>query len=269
LLLDEATSALDNTSERVVQNALDRAKQGRTTIVIAHRLSTIRNADVIIGLDEGEVVEYGTHNELVKRKGLYYGLLMVKSTEEKTSECDDDDLIQENRRYSGESIFSIGNFDENSNHHPPSIKKHLFQTPFLWKIFKYNLPEWRWILLGIIVSVAYGTTQPFFGLVFSNIYGSFSASDYSEQESITRTYVLVSLCIGIGGGMSQFFSSLSFAKSGEALTMRMRQLTFNAILKQNIAYFDQPLNSTGALITRLSSDASALKVESFQRAKNT
>ncbi|CAF4027727.1 unnamed protein product, partial [Rotaria sordida] len=72
LLLDEATSALDNTSERIVQDALDKAKQGRTTIVIAHRLSTIRNADLIIGLEHGRVIEYGIHDDLMKHKGLYY-----------------------------------------------------------------------------------------------------------------------------------------------------------------------------------------------------
>ncbi|CAF4167540.1 unnamed protein product, partial [Rotaria sordida] len=72
LLLDEATSALDNTSERIVQDALDKAKQGRTTVVIAHRLSTIRNADLIIGLEHGRVIEYGIHDDLMKHKGLYY-----------------------------------------------------------------------------------------------------------------------------------------------------------------------------------------------------
>ncbi len=62
---------------------------------------------------------------------------------------------------------------------PNSIRDHhqWFRTPFLYKISKYNLPEWRWILLGTIVSIAFGTTQPFFGLVFSNIYGSFDASE--------------------------------------------------------------------------------------------
>ena len=94
LLLDEATSALgeyscsvqsfitlyiiDNTSERVVQDALDKAKQGRTTIVIAHRLSTIRNADLIIALDKGEVMEYGTHDDLMEQKGLYYELVTAQ-----------------------------------------------------------------------------------------------------------------------------------------------------------------------------------------------
>ena len=71
LLLDEATSALDNVSERVVQVALDRAAQGRTTLVVAHRLSTIRDVDVIHVVDAGRIVESGTHKELLARGGLY------------------------------------------------------------------------------------------------------------------------------------------------------------------------------------------------------
>ena len=78
LLLDEATSALDSESEAVVQEALDKARSGRTTIVIAHRLSTIQNADLIVAIEEGEVAEMGTHAELIQRKGLYYNLVVAQ-----------------------------------------------------------------------------------------------------------------------------------------------------------------------------------------------
>ena len=88
---------LDNTSERVVQDALDRAKQGRTTIVIAHRLSTIRNADLIIALDKGEVIENGTHDDLMEKKGLYYELVTAQQRKEKNidAESSDDEDAQD------------------------------------------------------------------------------------------------------------------------------------------------------------------------------
>jgi ATP-binding cassette subfamily B (MDR/TAP) protein 1 len=77
-LLDEATSALDSTSERVVQDALDAASQGRTTIAIAHRLSTIQQADVIYVFDQGKIVEKGRHDELMGKKGVYWELARLQ-----------------------------------------------------------------------------------------------------------------------------------------------------------------------------------------------
>ena len=78
LLLDEATSALDTESEATVQEALDRAREGRTTIVIAHRLSTIQNADIIVSIEDGRVVEMGSHSDLMARKGLYFDLVTAQ-----------------------------------------------------------------------------------------------------------------------------------------------------------------------------------------------
>lgn len=79
LILDEATAAMDTKTERDIQNALSRLIEGKTTIMIAHRLSTLRDADSLIVIDDGKVVESGTHSELINAKGKYYDLYKIQS----------------------------------------------------------------------------------------------------------------------------------------------------------------------------------------------
>ncbi len=74
LILDEATSSIDTRTERIVQEGMDRLMHGRTTFVIAHRLSTVRNSDCIMVLEQGRIIERGTHDQLIEEKGRYYQL---------------------------------------------------------------------------------------------------------------------------------------------------------------------------------------------------
>ena len=74
LILDEATSSIDTRTELQIQEAFDTMMEGRTTFIVAHRLSTIKNADIILVMDKGRILEQGTHQELLRKKGYYYNL---------------------------------------------------------------------------------------------------------------------------------------------------------------------------------------------------
>ena len=79
LILDEATAALDTETEKLIQDAIDKMTENRTTFAIAHRLSTLRNADKILVIDHGRVAEFGTHLELLNQRGIYYKLVMAQT----------------------------------------------------------------------------------------------------------------------------------------------------------------------------------------------
>jgi len=88
LILDEATSSVDTRTEREIQAALDKLLEGRTSFVIAHRLSTIRHADQVLVLQDGEIIERGTHQSLLEAHGFYYDLYMSQFRRE----VDEDDV---------------------------------------------------------------------------------------------------------------------------------------------------------------------------------
>lgn len=277
LLLDEATSALDNESEKVVQDALDKARQGRTTIVIAHRLSTIRTADIIISFKDGKVFEQGTHDELMATKGFYYQLVM-NQTNKKQEDEDEAEIDQFQRVGSarGEKPHLVRLLSQGSNDKTlqrmlsvseslpdkkskkEDEKEDLPKAPFS-RLMKMNAPEWKYIFLGCIAALINGGVQPSFAVIFSKIIGVFAELDLNKQEKDIQMYSLLLLGLGIISLLTMFVQSYFFAVSGESLTVRIRDLCFKAILYQEISFFDDNQNATGALTTRLATDASMVQ----------
>jgi ATP-binding cassette subfamily B (MDR/TAP) protein 1 len=151
LLLDEATSALDTESERLVQAALDNASKDRTTIVIAHRLSTIKNADLIVVMSSGRIVEQGTHNALLEKKGLYFSLTEAQKLKDSSFNVDPHRL---NNSEADSHITNTGLLDDKVGlideikvvSHPNEDSKP--DTESLAKKEKRDLDFWRVLALN-------------------------------------------------------------------------------------------------------------------------
>ncbi|XP_012936337.1 ATP-dependent translocase ABCB1 isoform X2 [Aplysia californica] len=261
LLLDEATSALDTESESIVQDALDKAREGRTTLVIAHRLSTIKTADIICGIDNGVVVEKGTHNDLMAKQGIYYQLV----TNQSKAKSEEDDELEEvvekmTDRHKIQRTVSTPKREMSESDTKKAEKEEdekLPNAPFS-RLLKMNAPEWHFILLACFGSIINGGVQPAFAVIFSEILKVFSDTP-SEQERLIKIYALIFVGIGVVSLVTMFIQGYFFGKSGEKLTTRLRNHTFQSMLKQDIAWYDDHKNSVGALTTRLATDASLVQ----------
>uniref|UniRef100_A0A1A9V7P2 ABC-type xenobiotic transporter n=1 Tax=Glossina austeni TaxID=7395 RepID=A0A1A9V7P2_GLOAU len=266
LLLDEATSALDTASEVKVQKALEKARKGRTTIIVAHRLSTIRRADCIVVILKGQVVESGTHDELMDLKRHYYNLITNQVGEVEaipsTDVMEENELLNNAHDEDEEQIkFPRGNDDDDGI----EVKENKGKK-YLWPILKMNRNEWPQILCGCLTSVIMGSAMPLFALLFGSILQILSVRDDPDYvRDNTNIYSLYFVLSGIAVGAATFLQIYSFGFAGEKLTERLRGLMFEAILKMEIAWFDKSSNGTGSLCSRLSGDAAAVQGATGQR----
>ncbi|NWZ66808.1 MDR1 protein, partial [Acrocephalus arundinaceus] len=273
LLLDEATSALDTQSESIVQAALDKARAGRTTIVIAHRLSTIRTADTIAGFEKGVVVEQGTHSELMLQKGVYYSLVMQQVRANlftfflhfKKFAVDvighETAKQQISMHREGFQHFTKRVHCSRPNEHPRSgefYEENLPPVSYL-KILALNKPEWFYVLLGVIAAAVIGAVHPAFAVIFGKIIGAFQEQDPVKRSKNTVVLSLIFLLLGVIILAAYIIQGFMFGKSGETLTMRLRSLSFRALLQQEIGWYDDQKNAVGVLLTRLATDASQVK----------
>uniref|UniRef100_A0A8C5TA38 Phosphatidylcholine translocator ABCB4 n=1 Tax=Malurus cyaneus samueli TaxID=2593467 RepID=A0A8C5TA38_9PASS len=275
LLLDEATSALDTESESIVQAALDKAREGRTTVVVAHRLSTVRNADLIAVFEGGVIKEQGTHAELLERKGIYHKLVNMQAIDAEVPSSENGEnahgiLSGESEPEFGESSTGLrrrstrrsmkkpGEQNDGTDEEKTSPAEELPPASFL-KIMKLNKTEWPYFVGGTLCAIINGALQPAFAVIFSEIIGIFTETDKDILRQKSNLYSLLFLVLGIISFFTFFFQGFSFGKAGEILTMRLRFMAFKAMLRQDMGWFDNPKNSTGALTTRLANDASQVK----------
>nr|QST14980.1 ABCB1-2 protein [Diaphanosoma celebensis] len=261
LLLDEATSALDTQSEAVVQQALDQASEGRTTVIVAHRLTTVRNADCIFVFKNGSVEECGTHAELMSRRGLYFSLVNSQSTEEETHQEDTiDEEVSVQSEDSEPSICQAQSVEVQPIDRDRTCDQDISEESVsLWRLLKVNRSEWPYLVLGSVGSAVAGLVIPVYAIVFGEVQGILSNVDEDQVRRRGNFLSLLFVAIAVAAGIGSFLQNFMFSLAGEHLTNRLRALSFRAMLRQEIGWFDLQENSVGALCARLSGDASSVQ----------
>lgn len=285
LLLDEATSALDTKSEGVVQAALDLAAQGRTTIVIAHRLSTIKSADNIVVMSQGSIVEQGTHDQLLERKGAYLSLVEAQriSAEREERTADETARLEE----TDEILVKELSFQKTKTltTDPAGLENAVVRTVTrksissevlkgknsgpdaqysLWTLIKvvgsFNKKESHLMLIGLFFSIICGGGHPTQSIFFAKsiVALSLPPSQHSQLRHDINFWSLMYLMLAIVMLISFIIQGVAFAICSERLIHRARLQAFRTMLRQDIAFFDKEENTAGALTSFLSTETTFL-----------
>ncbi|KAF8664309.1 hypothetical protein HU200_054858 [Digitaria exilis] len=261
LLLDEATSALDTSSEHVVQEALELASMGRTTIVVAHRLSTIRNADMIVVMQSGEVKELGSHHELNENEaGLYSSLVRLQQTRDSVEMTEEvgSSIQSMSKGFSAvsrsSSTCSIGDAKDCGNTKYPKLP-----VPSFRRLLMLNVPESKQALMGSFSAIVSGSIQPVFAYAMGSVIWIFFSTDHQEIKKETRTYALISVGLAVLTFLVSVGQHYNFAAMGEYLTKRIREQMLAKFLTFEIGWFDRDENSSGCICSQLTNDANIVR----------
>ncbi|ELP91576.1 bile salt export pump, putative [Entamoeba invadens IP1] len=288
LLLDEATSALDTQSEKIVQQALEKASEGRTTVIVAHRLTTVRHANRICVFHQGEIIESGTHEELMELKGTYYGLVKRQSMEEEVDQETVEQDLKKFREQEEKEAETIMLHKEESNlletadvaerlqkEYDDEKKKLKHSNKFvmfrvLWDNFSH---EYILAFFGIIGGIGGGAVFPFYTLQFMDVLMVMMTMTPNQDPTPDQSDTIRTKCLAILGFGFAILAAIYlylglFLAAGEKMIARMRSRLYQSLLRQNISYYDRKENMVGKVTTRLASDPTTLKGIAGERIGN-
>ncbi|CAI8594391.1 unnamed protein product [Vicia faba] len=286
LLLDEATSALDSESERVVQQALDKASVGRTTIIIAHRLSTIQNADIIAVVQNGMIMETGSHESLMENENSQYTSLVRLQQTRNDQSNDTSSILNRDRMQNassrrlmsqsssfnsmsrgGDDIVNYNNDVEDivntvvivDGLHNNNKRKKKVEVPSFRRLLAMNLPEWKQACLGCFNALLFGAIQPVYAFAMGSVISVYFLEDHDEIKKQIRIYAFCFLGLAVSSMVFNVLQHYSFAYMGEYLTKRVRERMLSKILTFEVGWFDEDQNSTGAVCSRLAKEANVVR----------
>lgn len=282
LLLDEATSALDTKSEGVVQAALDKAAQGRTTIVIAHRLSTIKTAENIVVMTQGRIVEQGTHDSLLERKGAYFNLVDAQKIVAETQEKSEDEVAildekdanmlstpaEEEKEYEADpEDLELGRTKTGQSASSKVLTSKQQQSDVHYSLIQlvklvgsFNKKEWQYMLIGLFSSIINGAGNPTQSVFFAKAITALAlpSSEYALLRSQANFWSWMYFMLAIVQVIFFLLQGVAFAYCSERLVHRARDQSFRTMLRQDISFFDREENTAGALTSFLSTETTHL-----------
>lgn len=257
LLLDEATSALDPNAEKIVQTALNNVAKGRTMIAIAHRLSTIRTADQIIVMSKGEVLETGTHAELIKMNGKYAALVRAQDLGDGDADNSDAEAAPDTKLEGAALDLAASRVSAAA----PSIHVEADKGPTygllmgLWIIIKEQPDLWGYLSAIAVCGIAGGATYPALAVLFAQTMDAFTTVNVSKANF----YALMFFVVALGNLVVYAIAGWLVNLIGQHVMKYYRAEIFDNTLRQDMVFFDRPENNTGALVSRVASEPTSLQ----------
>lgn len=258
LLLDEATSALDPKAEKIVQDALNRVSQNRTTLIIAHKLATVKNADNIAVISYGKIVEQGTHQELIDRGGHYAAL--VRAQDLNSPEEDDNKGLTSEKaalEASGERIALKRTETAATSINEDSAKKKGASGTLDYSLLRCIIIMFReqknlyWCFaFSTLACLIGGGTFPAQALLFSQLLTIFQLTGQEAQDR-ANFYSLMFFVVALANLLAYFVIGWLCNIIGQTVTHRYRAEMFERVLDQDVEFFDNPENTSGALTSKL------------------
>ncbi|KAB2573386.1 Lipid A export ATP-binding/permease protein MsbA [Lasiodiplodia theobromae] len=286
LILDEATSALDSASEKAIQAALEEVCRGRTIIMIAHRLATVKNADKIIAMAKGKVVEEGTYDELLAKGGLFAGLVRAQDLEAQEDRDAAQPLIDAGEASSASAamagpekdmtdvdIDSDGDDDEdlpllesqeekqNNSKSPQQTstdKAPSFLTTFV-EVVSMARPWRTYVLTGILAATIVGCSHSGEALIFGNMIGHLTPC--RGEAAVRWAGVFFSrlfFLLAIANFSANVIRGTSFGYVAEKVLFKTRILTLRSLLHHDVSWHESAGRTPDNLLAQLTTDTNSL-----------